>query len=91
MGSRDGTNIEFSDSRNGRQVDWLRYGLGNTEHSRNEQPQNRSNDEFRSEMYQTGVNELFSQEYVSNLFLIIIRFFMSIHNYWSKSSLATGF
>lgn len=65
MRSREDTNVVFSNSRNSNQVDWSRYGLRDSE-NRSEQSQNRSYDEFGPEMYQTGTNELFAQEYVSN-------------------------
>ena len=67
MESREDTSVVFSDPRNDRQVDWSRYGLGDTENNRTQQSQSRSYDEFGPEMYQTGTNELFAQEYVSNL------------------------
>lgn len=63
MRSRDDENVIFSNnSSNSNQVDWSRYGLRETE-NRSEQSQNRSYDEFGPEMYQTGTNELFAQEY----------------------------
>ncbi|XP_051158818.1 solute carrier family 12 member 8 [Leptopilina boulardi] len=61
MRSREDTNVVFSNSNNSNQVDWSRYGLHSENHS--EQSQNRSYDEFGPEMYQTGTNELFAQEY----------------------------
>lgn len=51
--------------RNDREVDWSRYGLGNTENRRPSQSEIRGHEELGSEMYQTGANELFAQEYVS--------------------------
>lgn len=46
-----------------RDVDWSRFGLNNSENKRSD----RGREEFGPEMYQTGTNELFAQEYVSYL------------------------
>lgn len=51
--------------RNDHGVDWSRYGLGNAENQRPSQGGNRGHEELGPEMYQTGTNELFAQEFVS--------------------------
>ncbi|XP_076228278.1 solute carrier family 12 member 8 [Nomia melanderi] len=56
------------DATSNRDVDWSRYGLHNTETQRNNETR-RSNGEYEGlgpEMYQTGANELFAQEYSSD-------------------------
>lgn len=50
---------------NDRGVDWSRYGLGNAENRRPSQSGSRGHEELGPEMYQTGTNELFAQEFVS--------------------------
>ncbi|XP_066587510.1 solute carrier family 12 member 8 [Prorops nasuta] len=47
-------------------VNWSRYGLNNEETSRHSQQDNRQYEELGPEMYQTGANELFAQEYNSD-------------------------
>lgn len=52
-----------------RSVDWSRFGLnGNREERRNGQRDSSTYDGFGHDIYPTGANELFAQEYVS-LFL----------------------
>nr|XP_033323092.1 solute carrier family 12 member 8 [Megalopta genalis] len=51
-----------------RDIDWSRYGLHNVETQRNNETR-RNNGEYEElgpEMYQTGANELFAQEYSSD-------------------------
>ncbi|KAL7305899.1 hypothetical protein TKK_0001904 [Trichogramma kaykai] len=48
---------------NDKDVDWCRYGLGQSQNCRSPQSENRNHDQLSSEMYQTGQNELFAQEY----------------------------
>ncbi|XP_014206157.1 solute carrier family 12 member 8 [Copidosoma floridanum] len=50
---------------NDRDVDWSRFGLNNTENRRSSRS-DRGHDELGSDMYQTGTNELFAQEYNSD-------------------------
>ncbi|XP_001600821.1 solute carrier family 12 member 8 isoform X1 [Nasonia vitripennis] len=51
---------------NDRGVDWSRYGLGSTENRRPSQSGSRGHEELGPEMYQTGTNELFAQEFNSD-------------------------
>lgn len=67
MGPNNEDQVPNRDPNDDRNVDWSKYGLHNTEMQRNPQRNNGSYEEFGSEMYQTGANELFAQEYVSIL------------------------
>ena len=69
MESNERNQMSNGDATNNRDVDWSRYGLHNNAESQrnNETPRNNRNyEEFGPEMYQTGANELFAQEYVSD-------------------------
>nr|XP_050849600.1 solute carrier family 12 member 8 [Vespula vulgaris] len=63
MGPNNEDQVPNRDPNDDRNVDWSKYGLHNTEMQRNSQRNNGSYEEFGSEMYQTGANELFAQEY----------------------------
>ncbi|KOX68626.1 Solute carrier family 12 member 8 [Melipona quadrifasciata] len=66
MESNERNQMSNGDAANNRDVDWSRYGLHNNAESQrdNETPRNnREYEEFGPEMYQTGANELFAQEY----------------------------
>lgn len=63
MGSYDRSQSDRSVG-NDREIDWSRYGLGNAER-RPSRSESRGHEEFGPEMYQTGTNELFAQEFVS--------------------------
>lgn len=59
--------LSNGDVINNKDIDWSKYGLhNNIESQKNNETQrnNRQYEEFGSEMYQTGANELFAQEYV---------------------------
>ncbi|CAK9823077.1 Solute carrier family 12 member 8 [Anthophora retusa] len=61
--------LSNGDAANNRDIDWSRYGLhNNAESQRNNETQrsNREYEELGPEMYQTGANELFAQEYSSD-------------------------
>ncbi|KAJ8679972.1 hypothetical protein QAD02_015759 [Eretmocerus hayati] len=49
-----------------KEVNWSRYGLGNTQNQRSPQRDMRSHESLGSGMYQTGTNELFAQEFNSD-------------------------
>ncbi|XP_015603778.1 solute carrier family 12 member 8 isoform X1 [Cephus cinctus] len=59
-------NHTTEDNVNDRNVDWSRFGLGNNDNQRVERRDNDGYEEFNPGMYQTGVNELFAQEYNSD-------------------------
>lgn len=66
MESNERNKLSNGDVINNKDIDWSRYGLhNNTETQKNNETQrnNRQYEEFGSEMYQTGANELFAQEY----------------------------
>lgn len=65
MGSYERNQTDHTIVGNNREVDWSRYGLGNTGNRRPSRTENRGHEELGPEMYQTGANELFAQEYVS--------------------------
>lgn len=65
MGSYERSGSDNAGVVNDRGVDWSRYGLGNTENRRPSRLENRGHEELGPEMYQTGTNELFAQEFVS--------------------------
>lgn len=70
MESNERNQLSNGDAGNNRDnIDWSRYGLhNNAETQRNNEARrnNREYDELGPEMYQTGANELFAQEYVSD-------------------------
>lgn len=70
MESNDRNQLPNGDAASNRDIDWSRYGLHSAETQRsNELRRNNGQyEELGPEMYQTGANELFAQEYVSNLF-----------------------
>ena len=53
-------------------VDWSKYGLGNTENPEILTPNYQRNEELSSGIYQTGANELYAQEFVNVLLIILI-------------------
>lgn len=68
MESNERKQLPNGDATGNKDIDWSRYGLHNTEIQRNNETR-RNNGEYEElgpEMYQTGANELFAQEYVSN-------------------------
>lgn len=68
MESNERNQLSNGDTANNSDIDWSRYGLhNNAESQRNNEAQrhNREYEELGPEMYQTGANELFAQEYVS--------------------------
>lgn len=62
MGPNEENGLRNGDIQAHRNVDWTRYGLRDAETQRNIE---KDKDNNGSEMYQTGANELFAQEYVS--------------------------
>ncbi|XP_012270341.1 solute carrier family 12 member 8 [Orussus abietinus] len=59
-------NVDIGNHSNEQNVDWSRYGLGNSDHRKNRR---RSDEDYSSlghDIYQTGANELFAQEYNSD-------------------------
>ncbi|XP_058806232.1 solute carrier family 12 member 8 [Phymastichus coffea] len=64
MGSYDRNQSDRSIGNN-REIDWSRYGLGNAER-RPSRSESRGHEELGPEMYQTGTNELFAQEFNSD-------------------------
>ncbi|XP_043254051.1 solute carrier family 12 member 8 [Colletes gigas] len=68
MESNERKELPNGNTTNNRDIDWSRYGLHNTEMQRNNETR-RNNGEYEElgpEMYQTGANELFAQEYSSD-------------------------
>ena len=70
MDSHERNQSENATTPNDQGVDWSRYGLGNAER-RPSRCESRGHEELGPEMYQTGTNELFAQEYVSIIDKII--------------------
>lgn len=68
MESNDRNQLPNGDAASNRDIDWSRYGLHSTETQRsNELRRNNGQyEELGPEMYQTGANELFAQEYSSD-------------------------
>lgn len=62
--------------KNSRSVDWSRYGLRNADSQSSEQFESSVNNDLNSDLYQTGANELFAQEYVS-----IFQHFINLRNF----------
>lgn len=50
--------------KSGRNIDWSRYGLRNAD-GRSDDRSERFNNDLNPDLYQTGANELFAQEFVS--------------------------
>jgi potassium/chloride transporter 8 len=65
MSSDDRNSTNTGGEENDRDVDWLRYGLGNAENRRPSRTESSGYEELGPEMYQTGTNELFAQEFVN--------------------------
>ncbi|XP_076276652.1 solute carrier family 12 member 8-like [Lasioglossum baleicum] len=68
MESNDRSQMSNGDATSNKDIDWSRYGLHNVETQRNNETR-RNNGEYEElgpEMYQTGANELFAQEYSSD-------------------------
>jgi hypothetical protein len=63
MGSNEENKLSNGDIAVHRNVEWAKYGLRDPEAQRSTKRDN--NNAFDPEMYQTGANELFAQEYVS--------------------------
>lgn len=60
------SNRDNNEAARDRHVDWTRYGLGNQDNPRNTQRDDVSSyDGFGSDIYPSGANELYAQEYVS--------------------------
>lgn len=68
MNSYERQNIDNMETVSQNDIDWSRYGLSRNENRRPSRSEsNRGHEELSSEMYQTGHNELFAQEFVSSL------------------------
>ncbi|KZC04571.1 Solute carrier family 12 member 8 [Dufourea novaeangliae] len=68
METNERNQITNGDATSNRDIDWSKYGLHNAETQRNNEMR-RNNGEYEElgpEMYQTGANELFAQEYSSD-------------------------
>lgn len=67
MGSNEENKLSNGDVGVHRDVEWAKYGLHDPEAQRNAKRSDNegNNNAFDPEMYQTGANELFAQEYVS--------------------------
>lgn len=66
MGSNKENRLPNGDVQTHGDVNWSRYGLRDPEAQINTKRETENcNNAFGSEMYQTGANELFAQEYVS--------------------------
>lgn len=68
MESNESDQLPNGNVTSNKDIDWSRYGLHNTETQRTNETR-RNNGEYEElgpEMYQTGANELFAQEYVSD-------------------------
>nr|XP_003704031.2 PREDICTED: solute carrier family 12 member 8 [Megachile rotundata] len=69
MESNERNQLSNGDAASNRDIDWSRYGLhNNVETQRNDETRrnNREYQELAPEMYETGANELFAQEYSSD-------------------------
>ncbi|XP_076232268.1 solute carrier family 12 member 8 [Calliopsis andreniformis] len=68
MESNERNQLSNGDATNNRDIDWSRYGLHDTETQRSNEARrnNGAYEELGPEMYQTGANELFAQEYSSD-------------------------
>ncbi|XP_011502991.1 PREDICTED: solute carrier family 12 member 8 isoform X2 [Ceratosolen solmsi marchali] len=63
MSSNERNLTDTENIKSDQEVDWSRYGLGNAENRRSSRTENSRHEELGPEMYQTGTNELFAQEF----------------------------